>query len=212
MRPIACEQLRCIVIIGALVGAIGCGGGKTGPSSQEVGPDIESTLLPAGLLDLDGDAFDLWKQEPARVTVVLFTRSDCPISNRYAPEIRRLHEKYHGREVDFYLVYVDPREQSETIRAHMQEYEYPCPGLRDPQHTLVELCQATTTPEAVVFDKDRTIVYLGRIDDLYADVGKASAAATTHDLADAIEATVEGRPVANPRTEAVGCPIADVRK
>lgn len=210
MRPLARVQLRCIVVVGVLASALGCGGASN--SSQQDGPDIESTLLPAGLLDLDGNAFDLWNQEPARATVVLFTRSDCPISNRYAPEIRRLHETYHARGANFFLVYVDPRERPETIRAHLKEYEYPCQGLRDPRHTLVELCQATTTPEAVVFDRDRSIVYLGRIDDLYADVGKARAAATTHDLVDAIEATIQGRPVANPRTEAVGCPIADLRE
>ena len=58
------------------------------------------------------------------------------ISNRFAPEIRRLYERYHPQGANFYLIYVDPREQPETIGKHLREYEYPCQGLRDPEHTL----------------------------------------------------------------------------
>ena len=67
------------------------------------------------------------------------------------------------------------------------------------------------TPEAVVFDADRKIAYRGRIDDLNADLGNARSAATKHDLADAIEATLAGQPVAEPVTKAVGCYIEDLK-
>lgn len=162
------------------------------------------------LLDLDGQHFDLW-QKPGAITVVLFTRSDCPISNRSAPEIRRLYDAYNSQGVEFFLVYVDPNEHVDSIRRHLQEYAYPCQGLRDPQHTLVAYCGATTTPEAVIFGKNRNMVYRGRVDDLYVDFGQARAEPTTHDLADAIESTLLGRRVANPRTRAIGCLIADLK-
>lgn len=162
------------------------------------------------LLDLDGHPFDLWKK-PGGLTVVLFTRSDCPIANRYAPEIRRLYEKYQSRDVSFYLIYVDPSEQPEALRKHLKEYDYPCQGLRDLKHTLVAHCGATTTPEAVVFGSDRAIVYRGRVDDHYLNLGEARTQPTTHDLADAIEATLQGKPVANPHTKATGCLIADLK-
>ena len=116
-----------------------------------------------------------------------------------------------ARGVNFFLIYVDPREQPDDIRRHLREYGYPCPGLRDPMHTLVAYCRATTTPEAVVFGKGRTITYRGRVDDGYSDVGQPRSEATTHDLADAIESTISGTPVARPRTRAVGCSIADLR-
>lgn len=164
---------------------------------------------PIHLLDLDGQPFDLWKQKA--IKVVLFTRTDCPIANRSAPEIRRLYEKYHPQGVEFFLVYVDPREQPIAIRRHLKEYRYQCQELRDPKHTLVAHCNATATPEAVVIAKDRKIVYQGRVDDSYIDVGQPRAEATTHDLADAIESTVRGQPVANPRTKAIGCLIADLK-
>jgi hypothetical protein len=163
------------------------------------------------LFDLDGKAFDFWKQVQTRLTVVVFTRSDCPISNRFAPEIRRLYDKHQPQGVDFYLVYIDPRETPDRIRRHLTEFAYPCSALHDPRHALVQHCNATRTPEAALFNRDGKLVYVGRINDLYLDLGSPRAAPTTHDLDSAIESTVAGRPVAAPRTEAVGCPIADLK-
>lgn len=160
------------------------------------------------LIDLDGGRFEV----PGRISVIVFTRSDCPISNRYAPDVRRLYEEYHPRGVEFYLVYVDPSETPDAIRRHLREYDYPCPGLRDPKHELVKHCGATATPEAVVIGADGALTYRGRIDDRFADVGQPRAVPTTSDLAAAIAATLAGRPVATPRTEAVGCLIADVKE
>jgi hypothetical protein len=165
----------------------------------------------AQLLDLDDKPFDLWTDSSAPATVVVFTRGDCPISNRYAPEVRRLCEEFQPRGVRFFLVYVDPQETAESVRAHLAEYEYSIPGLRDPRHGLVEETGATVTPEAVVFDSERKIAYRGRIDNLFADFGKARPAATTHELADAIAATLAGEPVAAPETKAVGCYIGDLK-
>lgn len=181
--------------------------GLSGCQKEQAAP---VALQPIQLLDLEGQVFDPW-QKPGGLTVVLFTRSDCPISNRCAPEVRRLHEKYHSRGVSFYLIYVDPQEQPDTLRKHIKEYDYPCQGLRDPKHTLVAHCGATTTPEAVLFGSDRGIVYQGRVDDRYSGFGEARAQPTTYDLADAIEATLQGQPVANPRTKAIGCLIADLK-
>jgi hypothetical protein len=53
------------------------------------------------------------------------------------------------------------------------------------------------------------VVYRGRIDDRYVDLGLERPAATTHDLGDALEAVMTGKPVAHPTTQAVGCYIAD---
>jgi hypothetical protein len=166
--------------------------------------------VPLRLVDLDGQPFDLFSSSQDHLTVVVFTRSDCPISNRYAPEMRRLYESLHPRGVDFYLIYVDPKEAPAAIREHLKEYEYPCPGLRDPHHTLVRRTGATVTPEAAVFASDGRMAYRGRIDDSNVDFGKSAPAATKHDLEDAIEATLVRKPVAEPVTTAVGCYIGDL--
>lgn len=66
------------------------------------GCDSES---PAGLLDLDGNGVDPIGKGAGSITVALFVDSDCPVSNRYAPEMQRLHAHYAPRGIKFWLVY-----------------------------------------------------------------------------------------------------------
>src|SRR5580765_5831342 len=54
--------------------------------------------------------------------VFLFTSSDCPISNRYAPEYRRLNEAFESRGVRFWLVYPNPADSPEVVRAHLNTF------------------------------------------------------------------------------------------
>lgn len=198
-------HLACAVLVASSATLIGCGVGSDEPAP---GPLSRSAVK---LPDLDAKPHDLFDGNP-QVVAAVFTRTDCPISNRYAPDIGELYERFHSRGVEFYLIYVDPREPADAIRAHLKEFAYPCPALRDPEHTLVAATGATVTPEAVVFDAERRMIYRGRIDDRYAEVGRPRSVATTHELADAIEAALDARPVAEPVVKAVGCNIADLKQ
>ena len=51
------------------------------------------------------------------------------------------------------------------------------------------------------------MVYRGRIDNVYAALGKRRPEATEHDLRKALDEVLSGRPVAEPRTQAIGCYI-----
>ena len=163
------------------------------------------------LLDLSGRSVNPLRAAKSRATVFLFIRSDCPISNRYAPEVRRLYEEFAPRGVGFWLVYPDPKEAPAAIRQHLKEYEYPFGALRDPSHSLVTLTGAKVTPEAAVFVDGGKMVYHGRIDDLYVDFGKARRAPTTHDLEQVLEAILAGKPVHEASAPAVGCFISDLK-
>jgi hypothetical protein len=146
----------------------------------------------------------------ADVQVFLFVRTDCPITNRYAPEMRRIAQEFQGRHVAFYLVYPDPKENKRAIENHMAEYQFPGTPLRDPDHELEERAHATTAPEAAVFDPAGNLKYHGRVDDLWVSPGKSRPAAQIHDLEDAISAVVAGKPVAHPETRAIGCSLKDL--
>jgi hypothetical protein len=149
--------------------------------------------------------------KPARARVLLFVRTDCPITNRYAPELARIAQEFAGRGVDFWLVYPDGSETAEAINRHKAEYHLPGTPLRDPQHMLMKRAEATISPQAAVFDQTGRLVYSGRIDDRYVAFGKARPAPRTHDLEAAIAATLEGKRVAEARTHSVGCYLADVK-
>lgn len=162
------------------------------------------------LLTLENRPVDPFQAAPGvKAIVFLFTSTDCPISNRYAPDVRRLYEMFAGRGVRFWLVYPNPAELPSAIRTHLQEYGYPMPALRDPHQDLVGLAGATVTPEAAVFDTRARMLYRGRIDDRYVEVGLDRPSATTHDLEDAVASVLAGRTVPQPTTRAVGCYLAD---
>lgn len=146
---------------------------------------------------------------PARVLV--FVRTDCPISNRYAPELHRIWQEFHGSGVEFSLVYADSSETEESIARHTHDYDFGFPAVRDPGKTLVKRARVAVTPEAAVFNAAGELVYHGRIDNMYVEIGKTRPAATKHDLEAAIEAVLAGKPVEQPATRAIGCYLADVK-
>jgi hypothetical protein len=163
-----------------------------------------------GPLDLSGQPLEPFANS-ARARIFLFVRTDCPITNRYAPELQRIASEFAHRGVDFWLVYPDPAETATAIRAQIAEYKLPGKALRDPHHKLVARSQATVSPQAAIFDEGGRLLYSGRIDDRYVDFGKSRPAAQTHDLEAATTAVLSGKPVAVSRTRAVGCYLADVR-
>ena len=163
----------------------------------------------SGTLDLEGKTVDPFAAA-AKVRVFLFVRTDCPVSNRYAPELARVSGEFASRGVVFSIVYADPSETAANIRRHMEEYSFPGAAIRDPAHLLVHRAKATITPEAAVFSATGQLLYHGRIDNRYVEIGKAMASPTRHDLEDAIAAALDGRPQPEASAPAVGCSLADV--
>ena len=161
-------------------------------------------------LDLGGSLKNPLKETPSKVVVLVFVRTDCPISNRYAPLLQEMSVKY-GSEAAFWLVFPDKNESPENIRSYLKEFSYKLPALRDTEHSLVKKSGAKVTPEVAVFNLKRDLVYHGRIDDLYREFGKARRAATTHELADAIEAASKGVAPPSAAAEGIGCFISDLK-
>src|SRR3979490_352481 len=110
--------------------------------------------------DLGGSPRDPLKETPGRVVVLVFVRTDCPISNRYAPLLQELSVKYGGQAA-FWLIFPDRSESPESIRVYLREFKYKLPALRDPEHALVKKGGAKVTPEAAVFNSKRDLVYHG---------------------------------------------------
>lgn len=145
------------------------------------------------------------------LTVLVFISTDCPISNRYAPEIKRLHAEFADKGVRVRLVYPNPLDDDAAIAKHIEAYGYPPIAERDRDHALVNMAGATITPEAVVLDARQRVVYRGRIDDRFVELGRERPSPTTRDLRNAIAAARAGRRVSPSRTQAVGCFIADMK-
>jgi len=159
--------------------------------------------------DLAGTPVDPLRSAGGKPVVLVFLRTDCPVSNRYAPTIQQISSRYAGQ-VSFWLVYPDKAESAATIQKHLQEYGYKVPALRDTRHALVKQGQVQITPEVAVFNASGELIYHGRIDNWYQDFGHRRPAPTTHELDDAVQAALGGRKPATATAGAVGCYISDL--
>ena len=159
---------------------------------------------------LAGLILSLLVAQADRLTVLVFTTTDCPISNRYAPEIQRLATKF-GDRAKFVLVYPVPGDSPELIRAHHKKFGYSIEYLRDAGQKLVKQTGVTVTPEVAVM-RGTTLLYRGRIDDRYVELGRERPNPTQRDLEEALSAIVAGKAVATRATQAVGCFLTDLVK
>jgi hypothetical protein len=196
-------------------GLLGCA--RTAPavaesaSRDEVGtkPVFAAGLTAQPLVDLDGQQHRPFEDASTKAVVLIFVLPDCPIANACLPEVNRLRAAFADQGIRFFLVQADPRTTAAEAREHATAYQVAAPVVLDPEHFWVRSAGAKRTPETVVFSRQGDIIYQGRIDDAYVDVGKRRTVVTSHDLHDALEAFIAGRPVDRPRTEPVGCFIPE---
>jgi peroxiredoxin len=154
-----------------------------------------------------------WKE--ARAVALFFISAECPISNRYAPEINRIVAAYSDRGSDrgsargvvFYGVHSDPDIAPAVARRHAQDYGFDFPVLLDPTQTLAGKTGVILTPTAVILSPAGELLYRGRIDNRYLDLGKYRSAGVKPDLRLALDAVVAGKQVPEKYTKPVGCQL-----
>jgi hypothetical protein len=173
--------------------------GSVGNGAERVSKELE-------LPQVSGKTTKPFGQTNVAAVAFVFVSTECPISNRYAPEVQRLHEKF-AQKIGFWLVYPNGGESDEAVSKHIKEFKHAAPALRDPRHQLVRLAEARVTPEAAVFSPRGELLYRGRIDDRNVDFGNARPEPTTRDLENAIRAVLNGDKPVTAATRAVGCPI-----
>jgi hypothetical protein len=145
-----------------------------------------------------------------RVVVLIFVATDCPISNRYIPEVQRLHQEFVSKGVVIWWVFPNPSDTLSAVRKHEKDFAIDTPTLIDSRQELVRMAHVAVTPEAAVFAVDHghlREIYHGRIDDRYIAFGQERPQATHHELEEAIQAVLAGRPVPQPVAGPVGCSI-----
>lgn len=204
------SQIRTVIAIVVAVSALAAASGRAAIEIASIDGRMLKPFEPAGA-----------------ASVIFFVTSDCPISNTYAPEIQRVCRDYASRGVSCALMYEDVETSGagssgdrglggskssldETVRAHLREYRYgTMTAAVDRARTIATHAKASVTPQAVVVDRRGEIRYRGRIDNFYAALGKPRQTVTEHDLRDALEDVLAGRPVRKPDTKALGCHIVD---
>lgn len=184
----------------------------TAAGPAEAGRHINGSA-PVRVVDLAGKTVNPLVLPSGRVaTVLVFTTTDCPISNRYAPDIQDLAARFEKQGIVFTLVYPVTTDPPAVIREHMKKFGYAMPVVRDTAQELMKHTGVTVTPEVAVIGAGGQVLYRGRIDDRYIDFGKDRPQPTERSLERALEAIVQGKPVAVRETRAVGCFLGDLVK
>lgn len=140
-----------------------------------------------------------------RGVVLIFLTTDCPVTNKYAPEMQRLKAEFAEHDILMFGVHSDPTQKADVVAKYAAEYGYTFPILLDPKLSLAREFGATRMPEAVLLDPRGKVVYRGRIDDRYKSWGKGSPNPSRRDLKTAVESFVAGTKVEVKGPAPVGC-------
>lgn len=179
--------------------------GFAAADSDDSSDKLGSRVVPS-LADATGRPVPLTALQGKKATVLVFLSFDCPNSNGYTPTLLDLHKRYADQGVR--LIGVCESEMSaDELKAKVAEYKFPFHVVADPGQAIADACKARITPEAVVLDHNLVLRYRGRIDNLFTARLKRGPEVTDHDLRNALDDIVAGKPVRTPVTQAVGCPI-----
>jgi len=161
-------------------------------------------------VDLQGHPIRQLTGPGIRGVVLIFAATDCPISNRYVPEVARLNREFANQGVRFWWVFPNPGDTASVVKQHDHDFSISESALLDPQQNLVRMAHATVTPEAALFmveGGELHEVYDGRIDDRYISLGQEKPLAQHHELEAAIADAIASKPVPKPGGPPVGCSI-----
>jgi thiol-disulfide isomerase/thioredoxin len=165
----------------------------------------------------DNKTYSLVNFAKAKVLIVYFTCNHCPTAQAYEDRIQKIVNDYKPKGVQLVAImpnddkavrldelgYSDISDSFEDMKIRVKDKKYTYPYLYDGATQKTALAYgAVATPHAFVFDQKRTLQYVGRIDD-DEHLGRQK----TRDLADAVDAILAGKPVANPVTKTFGCSV-----
>lgn len=174
-----------------------------------------SFTLPAGAPapDFDLPAHDGRNRTFATVkgpkgTLLFFTCNHCPYVVGSEDRMVALYGRLEARGISMTAIHSNetkdhPTDTFDQVKARMAEKGFPWVSLHDESQLVARAFGAERTPHYFLFGADGRLVYSGRMDNSPRDATKAE----THELEDAVEDMLAGRPVRLARTEAIGCNV-----
>jgi thiol-disulfide isomerase/thioredoxin len=153
----------------------------------------------------------------ARILVLIFTCNHCPTAQAYEDRIIQLTQDYKAKGVAVVAIspndpnsvrldelgYSDLGDSFADMKIRVIDKRYNFPYLFDGENQKVSQAYGpTTTPHVFIFDKERKLRFVGRIDN-----SEKLPQVTTHDTRNAIDALLAGKPVPVEKTRTFGCSI-----
>jgi peroxiredoxin len=175
---------------------------------------IGATAPDFKLPGVDGKDYSLKSFADARLLLVIYTCNHCPTAQAYEKRIIDLHADYKDKGVAVVAIspndpkavrldelgYTDLGDSFEDMKIRAKDQKFAFPYLYDgARQEAAKAYGVVATPQVFLFDKERKLRYVGRIDD--SDVKTV----TSHDTRNALDALLAGKPVPVETTRTFGC-------
>lgn len=146
------------------------------------------------------------KHSPALVLVTL--SPTCPMCQYYGPRLAYYDSLLRRNNMELRLIF-PKNQQRKAVQQYLSDFHVKTLCVpRNQSHPYIDNYHFTTTPECVFVDNKGDVLYRGKIDNRYENIGEKRAFATEYYLRDAILAFVGGREISIKETQAVGCIIS----
>ncbi len=158
---------------------------------------------------VSGDTTKLEDLRGSKGLLVMFICSHCPYVIHVREELARLGRDYEQSPISIVAISSNdaekyPDDNPENLRKMALELDFRFSLLFDEDQSVAKAFGAACTPDFFLFDGDNKLVYRGQLDD--ARPG-SDVPVTGGDLRAAIDAVLEGRPVAGDQKPSMGCNI-----
>lgn len=157
------------------------------------------------LADYSGKEVSLSDFSNSKAVVLMFVSIQCPVSNEYNQRMATLAKAYSDKGVTFLGINSNKSENVADIAKHAKENGLEFRVLKDDKNLVADRFQAKVTPEVYILNKNREILYQGRIDD-----SRREGDVKSHDLKETLDLVLAGKSVSNKKTKAFGCSIKRV--
>ena len=148
------------------------------------------TIIGNRVIDIFGETHNIGVENKKVYPVALvFIDIGCVISQRFIPYLNETFKLSNQKGIQFYGVISNPRVTWQDAQKFKDEFEIKFPILFDRNGDLANRIKPTVVPEAFVFNIYDELVYYGRINDQFADLGKFNKTARKEELKAAILAT-----------------------
>lgn len=109
----------------------------------------------------------------ANYEVYLFLLEDCKITQAYTDELQKIYQTFAGDSIRFTGFFPNPVSEDSTMQVFIKKYELPFVCTREGACEQAKRFGVTVTPEVAVYESThQTVVYQGRIDNLFERVGQ----------------------------------------
>lgn len=141
--------------------------------------------------------------------LVIFLCQHCPFVKHVREEFARLGKDYENSDLGIVAISANdagkyPDDSPEHLKNMAITLEFRFPVCYDESQETAKAYTAACTPDFFLFDKDRSLVYRGQLDDSRPSNGLP---VTGKDLREAIEAVLAGKPLPANQKPSVGCNI-----